>query len=273
MASKNKAKAKSKGKKTKLASKPIGKTKSGRSVALSTDIGRAISGGQIGLGRDRHDDDLGVLSRPDDDLSPKLHELGRATDALVRRVVSSAAEGSRDPAEHVLDIAKAYYQEETSEGSYNVQCDRCGLKSPGQSSVKRACLVAEELGWFVTAKVDHCPVCRDGSKLLKPGTAALQTFGVSTGDMVLVVRLRWLGSKIEKGWSLEALLDNAARSGHRSMLSDLAQGFGYDATMLQARIQELGKQNADVPEVFTSGTAVDFVADLFARLKSEDEPA
>jgi hypothetical protein len=262
MASKNKTKAKSKGKKAKLESKPIGKTKSGRSIALSTDIGRAISDGKIGPGS----------FRDDSDLSPKLHELGRATDALVRRVVSSAAEGSRDPAEHVLDIAKAYYQEETSEGSHNVQCDRCGLKSPGQSSVKRACLVAEELGWFVTAKVDHCPVCRDGSKLLKPGTAALQVFGVSTGDMLLVVRLRWLGSKIEKGWSLEALLDNAARSGHRSMLSDLARGFGYDVVPLFTRVQELGKQNADMPEVFTSGTAVDFVADLFARLKSEDEP-
>lgn len=208
-----------------------------------------------------------------EELEQKITALARGTDALVQRVVNSAREGSRDPADHLLDLSKAYYREEGTEGQHSVQCDRCLLKSPGAGSRRAAIQIAESVGWVVTDSYDHCPVCRDGSKLLKSGSAALLPKPtLSHSDMILVVRLRYIAGYIEKGASVTAFLQNSVRSQHRPMLSDLAGGMHYDPLELASHIDALVKQNADVSEVFVEGKARGFLEELFEALKAEDKP-
>jgi len=216
---------------------------------------------------------IGIF-RDSEEIAASITALGRATDALVTRVVDSAREHSRDAAEHILDLSKAYYQEEGSGGGqHSVQCDRCLLKSPGASSQNAAEKIALANGWVVTDDYDHCPVCRDGSKLLKSGGTALAVPPrLSPADMILIVRLRYIGDLVTRGVSLEAFLLNAARSGHRSMLSDLAQEFNYDAISLGERLTALTLRNAALPEVLLESKGAVFMVSLFAALKAEDQP-
>jgi len=221
---------------------------------------------------DPHTGGIGLF-RDSEEVAASITALGRATDALVTRVVDSAREHSRDAAEHILDLSKAYYQEEGSGGQHSVQCDRCLLKSPGASSRKAAEKIALTNGWIVTDDYDHCPACKDGSKLLKSGSAALAVPPrLSTADMILVVRLRYIGDLVTRGVSLEAFLLNSARSGHRSMLSDLAQEFDYDPIAFSERISTFKLRNADLPEVLFESKGAVFMVALFAALKAEDKP-
>lgn len=232
--------------------KIISTTRSGPSLERARVVGKDLDGDKIEAG---------------------MTALARGTDALVTRVVNSAREHSRDPGEHILDLSKSYYQEESSEGQHSVQCDRCLLKSPGSSSQRAAIKIAEATGWVVTNDYDHCPVCKNGSLLLKGGTAALAVPpALSPSDMILIVRLRYIGDKIDRGASLDAFLKNAVRSGHRSMLSDLAQETNYDTEPLLARIHALSKKNADIPSVFMMGTGPEFLVKLYQALKTEDIP-
>ncbi len=239
-------------------------------IISTTRSGPSLDRAKV-VGKDLSDDGLGVLGAHQ--VEAGMTALARGTDALVTRVVNSAREHSRDPGEHILDLSKAYYQEESNEGQHSVQCDRCLLKSPGARSRSKAIQIALAVGWVVTDDYDHCPVCRDGSKLLKGGTAALSVPPMlSPADMILIVRLRYISDKIERGASLEAFLKNAVRSGHRSMLSDLAQEPNYDTEPLLERIHALSKKNADVPVVFMTGTGPEFLVKLYAALKAEDIP-
>lgn len=259
--------------------KPKAKTKRNRHVKI---VSTTRSGPSLERARvvekdlDGSLDDLGSLGPgiSSTAIEAGMTALAKGTDALVTRVVNSAREHSRDPGEHILDLSKAYYQEESSEGQHSVQCDRCLLKSPGASSRRAAEKIAEATGWVVRDDYDHCPVCKDGSLLLKSGGVALAVPPkLSPSDLILVVRLRYIGDKIERGASVDAFLQNAARSGHRSMLSDLAQESNYDALHLCSRIDALLKRNADVPAVFTSdpkGAA--FLVKLYDELKAQDIP-
>jgi hypothetical protein len=222
---------------------------------------------------------LGVGGRESEEIKEGMVALARGTDALVQRVVSSAREGSRDPAEHVLDLSKAYYSEESGERirgdghQHSVQCDRCMLKSPGASSLQRAVQIAEAVGWVVGKDFDHCPACKDGSKLLKGSSVALVVPPkLSHSDMILVVRLRYIAGYIERGASVPAFLQNSVRSQHRPMLSDLAQGMLYDPEELVVHIDSLVARNADVSGVFVEGKAREFLTELFQALKAEDQP-
>lgn len=221
---------------------------------------------------EEHTGGIGIF-RDSEEVAASITALGRATDALVTRVVDSAREHSRDAAEHILDLSKSYYREEGSGGQHSVQCDRCLLKSPGASSQEAAEKIALANGWVVGDDYDHCPVCRDGSKLLKSGSTALAVPPrLSAADMILIVRLRYIGDLVARGVSLEAFLSNAARSGHRSMLSDLAQEFNYDAIAIGDRIATLKLRHADLPEVLFESKGAVFMVSLFAALKAEDQP-
>jgi hypothetical protein len=235
----------------------IGKTKRGTKI-VTTAIGPGLA-------------ERGAL------LEDGMTQIGRATDALVERVATSAREGARDPAEHVLDISKAYYREESASGSHNIQCDRCLLKSPGASSVKAASKLAESLGWVVTDAYDHCPVCKDGSKLLSSGSAALAVVVppiLSPSDMILIVRMRYVVDYISRGASVEAFLQNSVRSGHRSMLSDLAQESNYETLPLIQRVEFLIERHADVHEFLVTDAAKvwAFFLKLYRLLLAEDSP-
>ncbi|HMG12188.1 MAG TPA: hypothetical protein VK571_03360 [Gemmatimonadaceae bacterium] len=201
--------------------------------------------------------------------------LARGTDALVTRIVESAREGSRDPAEHLLDLSRAYYQEETAQGSHNVQCDRCKLKSPGMASTAKANRLAESLGWIVTDDFDHCPACKDGGLMLPGASAALAVVPALTpAEMILVVRVRYIVDNISDGMSIEALLQNSVRSGHRSMLSDLAASTRYDTIPLIEQVTSLiGQRGADVHPLFLSDSAKiwSFFLKLYDALKKEDD--
>lgn len=266
--------------------KPKAKTKRNRHVKIvsTTRSGPSLERARV-VGKDLDDREsiggAGRISNAELDgleagktIEAGMTALARGTDALVTRVVNSAREHSRDPGEHILDLSKAYYQEESSEGQHSVQCDRCLLKSPGASSRRAAEKIAEATGWVVRDDYDHCPVCKDGSLLLKSGGVALAVPPkLSPSDLILVVRLRYIGDKIERGASVDAFLQNAARSGHRSMLSDLAQESNYDALHLCSRIDALLKKNAEVPAVFASdpkGAA--FLVKLYDELKAQDIP-
>jgi hypothetical protein len=211
-------------------------------------------------------------------LEDGMTQLGRATDALVERVATSARDGARDPAEHVLDISKAYYREESATGSHNIQCDRCLLKSPGASSVRAASKLAESLGWVVTDAYDHCPVCKDGSMLRSCGSGALAVVvppRLSPSDMILIVRMRYVVDYISRGASVEAFLQNSVRSGHRSMLSDLAQESNYLTPPLIERVSILvGQRHADVHEFLVTDAAKvwAFFLKLYRLLLAEDSP-
>jgi len=195
---------------------------------------------------------LRVGAPSDTPLESKVTALTRGTDALVTRIVNSAREQSRDLGDHILDLAKVYFQEEGSDCQHSVQCDRCKLKSPGASSERKAIKVAEAVGWIVTDQYDHCPVCKDGSKLLKAGGAALATPPkLSHAEMILVTRLSYLGKAIGEGYSVSALLQNSVRSQHRSMLSDLALETSYEIQPLLDRVRDLVAKNADVDPIFT----------------------
>lgn len=215
-------------------------------------------------------DDRGFLSgQHSDAIAEGVTQLARGTDALVDRVVNS----DRDRNEHILDLSKAYFSEETSQGQHSVQCDRCLLKSPGASSVKASIKIAEAAGWVVTEKYDHCPVCKDGSKLLKGGSAALSLPPkLSHSDLILITRLNYIGGNIERGASVEAFLQNSIRSQHRSMLSDLAQETNYDTVPLIERVTNLITRNAEIHPVFSGETrkAWAFFLQLYAALKTED---
>jgi len=207
-------------------------------------------------------------------LGEGLSQLARTTDAVVDRVANSARDQGRDPGDHLLDLSKAYYREESATGQHSVQCDRCLLKSPGTASVRAASKLAESLGWVVTDSFDHCPVCKDGSKLLAGGSTALAVPPRLThAELILVVRLRYIGDKIASGASVEALLQNSVRSQHRPMLSDLAQETNYDSLPLVEKVAQLLSKNADLPAVYRDDApkAWAFLLRLYELLKTEDQ--
>lgn len=210
-----------------------------------------------------------------DKIEAGMTALAKGTDALVTRVVNSAREHSRDPGDHILDLSKAYYSEESGDGGqHSVQCDRCMLKSPGASSRTKAIQIATAVGWVVTDDFDHCPACKDGSLLLKGGGVALSVPPkLSHAEMILVVRLRYISEYIERGASVEAFLKNSVRSQHRPMLSDLASGTHYDALELRSFIDALSQKNADVSVVFSEEKGRVFLEELYAALKAEDLPS
>ncbi len=178
-----------------------------------------------------------------------LHAISKATDALVKRVEHSAL--SQHPAESVLDQARDFYSEESRNQSINIQCDRCKLKSPGCASLKKAIEVASELGWEVTDTYDYCPLHRTDSKLLTPGSIALIAPPVlSIRDQILVTRLEFLCRQFQEGTSAEALIQNSISSGRRSMLSDFAEGFRYDASLLVQTIDALRARHAAIDPSF-----------------------
>lgn len=272
MASKNKPKRL---KKQKLDARP--KRRSGRarsgSPVVTTDAGPSLARMRV-VGKDlREDDGLGVLgSHP---IEAGMVALARGTDALVTRVVNSAREGSRDPAEHLLDLSRAYYQEETSEGQHSVQCDRCLLKSPGSATQEGAMAVARALGWYVSESADHCPVCKDGGLMLPGASVALAAAPALTpAEMILVVRLRYVIDKIEQGATVQAFLQNAIRSGHRSMLSDLAMEYGYSTVPLIEKVTGLIARGVDVHAFFARDTRKiwAFFLALYDQIKAEDRP-
>jgi hypothetical protein len=207
------------------------------------------------------------------DLEPKLKALARGTDALVTHVVNAAKDQARDPAEHLLDLSRAYYNEESAMGQHNVQCDRCSLKSPGMANKTAAIKVAEAVGWVVRDDYDHCPACKDGGLLLPGSSTALAVPPALTpSEMILVVRLRYILDKIGKGASLDAFLQNAERSQHRSMLSDLAQQSSYDVMPLVDKVTALIERGVDLHACFGSDTEKvwGFMRALYERLKRED---
>lgn len=257
----------------------VGRTRTGRQI-VTTDIGPRLDQDSLNLIGDHALDDLkpsGVLGDLDS-ISAQIQALGRATGAIVDRVVNSARDHARDPAEHILDLSKAYYSEESSLGAHHVQCDRCKLRSQGMSSEKKASEEASRLGWFVTAAgqegPDHCPVCRDGSKLLKAGAIATTSPGLSIPEMILVTRLRWVMEQFSDGASALAIIENSKRSGRRSMLSNLCGTYEYEAAALMVQIGDLIVKHADVPQIFVEDTrgAGRLLSELFVIVKGEDLP-
>lgn len=237
----------------------------------TTDIGASLAR------RESLDNEgLGILGAPlDYSMEAKMMALARGTDALVTKVVNAAAEGAVDATEHLLDLSQAYYREETDQGQHNVQCDRCLLKSPGAATRSGASTLAVSLGWVVTEAFDHCPVCKDGGLMLPGASVALRAPPALTpAEMILVVRLRYIIDKIDRGASVPAFLQNAARSGHRSMLSDLAQETNYDTTPLIEKLTALTEQRGvDVHDLLHSDAARvwAFLFELYGALKKEDQ--
>ena len=241
---------------------------------VTTDLGPSLDRLR-GAGKDlASDDGLGMFGAHQ--IEAGMVALARGTDALVTKVVNSAREGSRDPADHLLDLSRAYYQEETSEGTHNIQCDRCKLKSPGMATEKQASRLAESLGWVVTDAFDHCPACKDGGLMLPGASAALAVVPALTpAEMIFIVRIRYIVDKIEEGTSVEAFLQNANRSGHRSMLSDLAASTRYDTVPLIDQVTSLIERGADVHPLFSSESTkiCSFFFRLHEALKKEDGDA
>jgi hypothetical protein len=231
---------------------------------VTTDLGPSLDRLRV-TGKD--------LASDRDAIEAGMISLARGTDALVTKVVNSAREGSRDPADHLLDLSRAYYQEETAQGTHNIQCDRCKLKSPGMATEKQASRLAESLGWIVTEAFDHCPACKDGGLLLPGASSALAVSPQLTpAEMILIVRMRYIVDQIEAGSSVEAFLQNANRSGHRSMLSDLAASTRYDPLPLIDQVTGLIERGADVHPLFSSESAkiASFFLKLYEALRKED---
>ncbi len=276
MASKNKPQS---SKKTKPKKRRLGALR-GRTPGpvITTDLGPSLERARVvakDLPSDLRSGALSRLGTSKEEIEQGMIALARGTDALVTRVVNSAREGSRDPAEHLLDLSRAYYQEETAQGQHNVQCDRCMLKSPGMATEKKASELAKTLGWIVGDQFDHCPACKDGGLMLPGASAALAVPPALTpAEMILIVRMRYVADKIAQGASVAALLQNASRSGHRSMLSDLAQETHYDTIPLIEKVTALiGQRGADVHPLFLSESAKiwSFFLKLYEALKQEDE--
>lgn len=268
-------------KKQKLETRPkrrLGRTKSGTPV-MTTDMGPSLARMRV-VGKDLPEDHDLEPRTPGSPSSHHLQEgmilLARGTDALVTRVVNSAREGARDPAEHLLDLSRAYYQEETSEGQHSVQCDRCLLKSPGSATRTGSEALARSLGWIVTDDYDHCPVCKDGGFLLGAGAASALAVppALTPAEMILVVRIRYVVDKIEKGATVEAFLQNAIRSGHRSMLSDLAMEYGYSTVGLIEKVMALTTRGVEVHPLFLTDSRKiwSFFLKLYDLIQAEDRP-
>lgn len=206
------------------------------------------------------------------ELAVGLQEIARATDAIVRRVTEGG--GIRDQSEHVLDQARREGREETLDGrQHNVRCDRCGLKSPGASTQARANLLAEHSGWSVNDKYDHCPTCRsDSPKQLGPGAVTGDDqlpVEPSISDTIFLTRVEWIFDRFASGATSVATILNARRSGHRSMLTDLARSFGYDESAFFAKLRTMTESvMTAVPE---DSALWNFVRKLFRLLKAEDD--
>lgn len=209
------------------------------------------------------------------ELAIGLQEISRATDALVRRVTDGG--GVKDRSEHQLDRAYAVHHEEnTSGGQHSVRCDRCGLKSPGAGSVARAGIIAEQIGWYVSDEADHCPTCRDDrAKQLGVGQSDVDNDTLppelSIPDQIFLTRLEWLLERFEAGATPVATLLNARRSGHRSMLSDLARSFDYDDSAFFQKVKSvLPLPNGWQVCPSEDSSEWNFFRKLFRLLKVED---
>jgi hypothetical protein len=271
LASKNKPKSSKLPKRKKRPKLTERNRRAGGSV-VTTDIGPSLDRLQV-VGKDLPESYAGLGVLGSHQIEAGMVALARGTDALVTRVVESAREGSRDPAEHLLDLSRSYYQEETAQGSHNVQCDRCKLKSPGMASTAKASTLAQSLGWIVTDDFDHCPACKDGGLMLPGASAALAVMPALTpAEMIFIVRIRYIVDKIEEGASVDAFLKNASRSGHRSMLSDLAASTRYDTIPLTEQITALIERGADVHALFSSDSTkiCSFFFRLYEALRKED---
>ena len=213
--------------------------------------------------------DLGILSEHQHALGQGITALGKATDALVKRVERAAQD--RDPSEAILDLSKAYYSEERDGGSCNIQCDICKLRSPGCNSFAKAGEVAQALGWVVTDTYDHCPACRKDTPLITSGRAALVVPPtLSTPDMIFVTRIRFLAEEFRDGVSPGSLVKNSVSSGRRSMLSDFAGRISYDHSILVQAVNELRNRQAIIPEEFDGEPIRHWIREVFSILKQED---
>ncbi len=188
------------------------------------------------------------------------------TDGLVKRVLSSG-EG-RSAAEHELDQQVIGLGEESREQKQiSISCDRCGIRSPGSGSVTGAAFAAQAAGWFVSDhEGDHCPACKDGSKLL-PGEVSLSMARASKlggEDAILKQRLDWIYNRILDGTSATACVYNSHTSGHRNMLSDLARGLKYDVEDLMLKIPSLAL------DFEVNQREREWIGNLFQILRLED---
>ncbi len=208
------------------------------------------------------------------ELAIGLQEIGRATDALVRRVTASGE--ARDRSEHLLDRVLVIHQEEADGLQHNVRCDRCGLKSPGAASHHRASALAEQMGWDVADEYDHCPTCRDGGvKQLRAGLPPDTSDDVlptepSILDQIFLTRVEWLAERFKSGATPVATILNARRSGHRSMLSDLARSFGYEETLFFRKLNSLCLSERRRVVEAPDEAEQNFIRKLFLLLKVED---
>lgn len=211
---------------------------------------------------------FGVLEIPE---PPRVDQLARVTSAIATHVLGAARSQSRDPAEHQLDEHRARFGESDSK-HISIQCDRCGLRSRGAGSVQLASARAREDGWHVDEHEDHCPACKDGAKLLGPGSNAGPVV-LSGQEGLLVMRLTWLSHQISQGHTPRAIVSNAQRSGHRTMLSDLARAYAYDDDFLMEAVMKIETARpGTLPQFVDMGGDVTWLSDLFDILASEDVP-
>lgn len=203
---------------------------------------------------------LSVFDKPS--LADGLGALARTTDAIVDRVARE-----RDPAEHVLDQLIRAQSEEYGDRMIRIQCDRCGIQSPGAVNEAIAGLRASDAGWLVTDAADHCPSCRDDSKALPEGVVSLdfvRSSKLGGLDAILRNRIEFLHRRHLDGMSAAACVYNAHSSGHRHMLTDLCRQFQYDPERLFDRIPELGLG------LLLDEAARDWVKRLFKIVQAED---
>lgn len=204
---------------------------------------------------------------------PSTAQIARVTGVLATHILDAARQQARDPAEHQLDEHRLRFGESDSR-HISIRCDRCGLRSRGAGTVARASANATEDGWFVSEEVDHCPVCRDGSKLLGSGEGDAAPDTLSGPDLLLVQRLTWVLGQIALSVQPRALIRNASASGHRTMLSDLARRFAYDDGFLMEAVLKIAASHPGViPSAFTDeGGDLSWLEELFTLLAAEDVP-
>lgn len=232
------------------------------------------------------DADDGPRALSTKEVAEGLTGISKVVDSLVKRITGSG----RQHSEHILDEARSQHEEEIPIGAQvSVRCDRCGLKGPGAGSIARASELAEAQGWYVSNEKDHCVTCRDDRKLL-PGMNAIALAEslpkeIAIVDQIFLTRIEWLRERIESGATVVATILNARRSGHRPMLTDLAQRFGYDSVLFFERLQDLIDRDQVKDDLWLQAAdssegeeepkhgGVVFMRKLFQLLRVEDEDA
>lgn len=203
-----------------------------------------------------------------------MDALGKVTSSLTTHVLRSSREQGRDPAEQVLQDARAHYGE--SERQIQFRCDGCGLLSPGSSSEARAVASARALGWTIDNSHPDCPAeclaCRPDAPKLLPGqvAASIPEALLSSPERIFCDRMVFLWSKVESRTSPRALLINSRTSGHRTMLTDFAISVGYDVEQLEQKSKALEGKQIELPKFGDPEKAREWFRGLFELLKMED---